>query len=115
MKKFKVAFDSTMWHDFTAIALYRIEHFGLSEAKARAYVKQLQNTIQKKLTSSPMRWPISRQEPLNLLNLRICFGKDLSPYLVIFKVFEESQSVLVYRIVWERSDYAKLFAMDSGT
>jgi len=115
MKKFKVAFDSTMWHDFTAIALYRIDHFGHSETEARTYVKQLQDTIKRKLTTSPMRWPISRQEPLHELNMRICFGKSLSPFLVIFKVLEKRKTVMVYRIVWERSDYAKLFAMDSGT
>jgi len=113
MKKFKVAFGSATWRDFEAIALYRIEHFGLSEEDARAYVEKLQDTIRGKLTTSPMRWPISRQEPLHELDLRICFGKNLSPYLTVFKVFEKKQKVLVYHIVWERSNYAKLFAMDN--
>jgi len=115
MKKFKVAFDSVTWHDFTVIALYRIEHFGLSEKEAKAYVKQLQDTIREKLTTSPMRWPVSRQDPLHKLNMRICFGKNISPYLVVFKVFEKRQKVMVYHIVWERSDYAKLFNMESET
>jgi len=111
MTKFKIVFDSATLHDFAAIAAYRIEPIGFSEEDARAYIKQLQDTIREKLTTSP----ISRQEPLRELGLRICFGKNLSPYLAIFKVFEKSQKVLVYHIVWERSDYAKLFEMGSIT
>ena len=79
----------------------------------RFFTKQLQKTIREKLATSPMRWPISRQEPLQELGLRICFGKNLSPYLAIFQVFEEPKKVLVYHVVWERSNYARLFEMDN--
>jgi len=113
MNKFKVVFASVMLHDFVAISKYRMEHFGASKDEAKIFVRQLRKTIREKLATSPLRWPIGRQDPLNVLGLRICFGKNLSPYLVIFKVFEESNTVLVYHIVWERSDYAKLFKMDS--
>jgi hypothetical protein len=90
-----------------------MKNLGASKDEAKAFVKQLRSTIRKKLATSPMRWPISRQDLLFGLNLRICFGKNLSPYLVIFKVFEESGTVLIYDIVWEKSNYAALFEMDN--
>jgi hypothetical protein len=112
MTKFKVVFASATLHDFVAIAKYRMEHFGISKNDAKIFTKQLQKTIREKLATSPMRWPISRQEPLQELGLRICFGKNLSPYLAIFQVFEKPKKVLVYHVVWERSNYARLFEMD---
>lgn len=113
MPKFKVSFVSGTQHDFVAISKYRMKHLGASKDDAKIFVKQLRSTIRKKLATSPMRWPLSRQDPLYGLNLRICFGKNLSPYLVIFKVFEESKVVLIYHIVWEKSNYAALLEMDS--
>ncbi len=113
MKEFKVIFDSATLRDLTAIAAFRMERLGISEEEAQAYLRQLQNTIHEKLKTSPMRWPISQQGSLHQRSIRICFGKNLSPYLALFKVFEKTQQVLVYHIVWERSDYANLFAMDS--
>jgi hypothetical protein len=114
MTKFKVIFDSATLHDFTAIAAYRMENFGILKEEAKGYLQDLQKTIREKLETSPMRWPLSRLLPLRQLGLRICFGKNLSPYLAIFKVFPKIQQVLVYHIVWERSDYAVLFTLKSG-
>jgi hypothetical protein len=89
-----------------------MERLGISEEDARAYLRQLQNAIREKLEFSPMRWPISRQKSLRKHGLRICFGKNLSPYLAIFKVYPQSRKVLVYRIVWQHSNYASFFIMD---
>jgi len=89
-----------------------MERLGISEDEARAYIRQLQKTILEKLETSPMRWPISHQESLRKRSLRICFGKNLSPYLAIFRVYPQSRQVLVYHIVWEQSNYVSLFEMD---
>jgi hypothetical protein len=97
-----------MLHDLAEIATLRIERFDVSENEARIYLKQLQKTICEKLETSPMRWPISRQESLRQRGLRICFGKNFSPYLAIFKVYPRSRQVIVFHIVWEQSDYAGL-------
>jgi hypothetical protein len=108
MTKFRIIFDSATLHDLAEIAAFRIERFGISEEEARTYLRQLQKTICEKLEASPMRWPISRRESLRQRGLRICFGKNLSPYLAIFKVYPKSREVIVFHIVWEQSNYASL-------
>gem|GEM_PF-6888189 len=69
MTKFKVIFDSATLHDLSEIAAFRMEHLGISEDEARAYIRQLQKTILEKLETSPMRWPISHQESLHKRSL----------------------------------------------
>jgi len=91
-----------------------MEHQGFSAEETENYIRNIQQTIRKKLESSPLRWPISHQESLRKKNLRICFGKNLSPYLAIFRVYPKSRQVVVYHIVWERSNYAILFEMANG-
>ena len=109
MQKFKIIFDTATSHDLAAIATYRMEYLQYSPVDTKVYLRQLQNAFREKLDSSPLRWPTSREKNLHRLGLRICFGKRVAPYCAIFKVFPQTQLVLVYRIVHERSDYASLF------
>lgn len=109
MQIFKIVFDTATLLDLAAIAGYRMEYLKHSSADTKIYLRQLKNAFREKLESSPLRWPVSRQEKLHPLGLRLCFGKKVAPYCAIFKVFPQTRQVLVYRIVHERSDYASLF------
>jgi len=86
-----------------------MEYLKYSNEDAKIFLQQIQNAFREKLEVSPLRWPKSRQKNLRDLGLRICFGKRVTPYCAIFKVFPQARRVLIYRIVHERSDYASLF------